>query len=76
MKRSADTSFPAESISLPSPPAESPSPAPSASDAGPPRKRSRSEVTPEERKEARRRDEENSFRDVSLFVIFRYLNQD
>ena len=30
----------------------------------------------EERKEARRRDEENSFRDVSLFVIFRYLNQD
>ncbi len=53
MKRSADTSFPAESIALPSPPADSPSPAPTSPEAGPPRKRSRSEVTPEERKEAR-----------------------
>ncbi|KZT10818.1 uncharacterized protein LAESUDRAFT_711263 [Laetiporus sulphureus 93-53] len=51
MKRTADSDLD------PSSPAESsPSPAPSSSDspvAGPPRKRSRSEITPEERKEAR-----------------------
>ena len=59
MKRDADAAFgsPAgpSSISLPSPPADSQEPAsPSPDDfAGPSRKRSRSEVTPEERKEAR-----------------------